>query len=191
MALMTPTVPRTRRSSLRPTVIGWVAWCLFILSVFVVSTNAGRDRYTGVCPGPGEGGRDWVFELFPFAQTCVARGVFLPVTVADVIQTVVVCVSLLVALVATVRLLTVGRFRELRRGSTVLIAAQAAGILLTGAMLLVQLDSALQPPGAGGVNVGLVWGAAVALGLATAVTVIVFVFVSLVNLGRAHSEARQ
>lgn len=191
MALMTPTVPRTRRSSLRPTVIGWVAWCLFILSVFVVSTNAGRDRYTGVCPGPGEGGRDWVFELFPFAQTCVARGVFLPVTVADVIQTVVVCVSLLVALVATVRLLTVGRFRELRRGSTVLIAAQAAGILLTGAMLLVQLDSALQPPGAGGVNVGLVWVAAVALGLATAVTVIVFVFVSLVNLGRAHSEARQ
>lgn len=121
MALMTPTVPSSRRSSLRPTVIGWVAWCLFIVSVFVVSTNAGRDRYTGVCPGPGEGGRDWVFELFPF----------------------------------------------------------------------VQLDSALQPPGAGGVNVGLVWGAAVALGLATAVTVIVFVFVSLVNLGRAHSEARQ
>lgn len=191
MALMTPTVPRTRRSSLRPTVIGWVAWCLFILSVFVVSTNAGRDRYAGVCPGPGEGGRDWVFELFPFAQTCVARGVFLPVTVAAVIQTVVVYVSLLVALVATVRLLTVGPFRELPRGATVLIAAQAAGILLTGAMLLVQLDSALQPPGAGGVNVGLVWGAAVALGLATAVTVIVFVFVSLVNLGRAHSEARQ
>ena len=191
MALMTPTVPRTRRSSLRPTVIGWVAWCLFILSVFVVSTNAGRDRYTGVCPGPGEGGRDWVFELLPFAQTCVARGVFLPVTVADVIQTVVVYVSLLVALVATVRLLTVGRFRELRRGATLLIAAQAAGILLTGAMLLVQLDSALQPPGAGGVNVGLVWGAAVALGLAAAVTVIVFVFVSLVNLGRAHSEVRR
>ena len=191
MALMTPTVPSSRRSSLRPTVIGWVAWCLFILSVFVVSTNAGRDRYTGVCPGPGEGGRDGVFELFPFAQTCVARGVFLPVTVAAVIQTVVVYVSLLVALVATVRLLTVGRFRELPRGATVLIAAQAAGILLTGAMLLVQLDSALQPLGAGGANVGLVWGAAVALGLATAVTVIVFVFVSLVHLGRAHSEVRR
>ena len=43
-----------------------------------------------------------------------------------------------------------------------------------------------------GIGLGcLVWGAAVALGLATAVTVIVFVFVSLVNLGRAHSEARQ
>ncbi|MFJ2533763.1 hypothetical protein [Microbacterium maritypicum] len=187
---MTPTVPSSRRSSLRPTVIGWVAWCLFILSVFVVSTNAGRDRYAGVCPGPGEGGRDWVFELFPFAQTCVVRGVFPPVTVAAMIQTVVVYVSLLVALVATVRLLTMGRFRELPRGA-MLISAQAAGILLTGAMLLVQRDSALQPPGAGGVNVGLVWGAAVALGLATAVTVIVFVFVSLVNLGRAHSEARR
>lgn len=191
MALMTPTVPSSRRSSLRLTVIGWVAWCLFILSVFVVSTNAGRDRYTRVCPGPGEGGRDWVFELFPFAQTCVVRGVFLPVTVADVIQTVVVYVSLLVALVATAHLLTARRFRELPRGATLLITAQAAGILLTGAMLLVQLDSALQPPGAGGVNVGLLWGAAVALGLAAAVTVIVFVFVSLVNLGRAHSEVRR
>lgn len=180
-----------RRSAARVAIIGWVAWCCFIVTAGVVTGTASLDRYRGVCPGPGERARDWAFELFPFAQTCVVDGMASVPRAGAVIQTAVVALSLFLALAVTTLLLSRRRLGELPPAAALLLIAQAAGIILAGAILLAQPASDLAVSAEGGFNVGLAWTVSVALGLATAITIVVFGVLTFVRLGRSQDQGRQ
>ena len=188
MRVVAPT-PSPRRSPIsataRAAIAGWAAWCLFLAFAGVVTANALRDRYTGTCLGPGEGGRDWVFELLPFAQTCVVLGVPPPLAASAVIQTVVIALALVVGLAATAYLLTRGPLRELPRLAASLIIAQAAGIALAGVTFVVRHD-AREPSVAGGADVGFVGDTIIALIAASVLTVVLFTVTGLVGLGRTR-----
>jgi hypothetical protein len=186
--LMTRTEAPSRLASAsvttRTALVGWSAWCLFILSAGIVAAAALLDRYRGYCPGPGETGRDWAFELFPFGQTCVVAGMETAAAPMMIIQTAAVSLLLIVALAATVVILAKSRGRRMTLLALSLIVAQLASVVLAGVVLLFQLVTNDAPPPLNGVELGLVWNLLVALGATTAITAIAFGITTLVKLGK-------
>lgn len=168
----------------RAALVGWLAWSLFILAAGAVSTIALLDRYRGYCAGPGEAGRDWAFELFPFAQTCVVTGVATTNAPMASFQTAVVYLLLLVALTSTILNLIRSGIRNLPRLALSLVVAQFTGIALAAIVVLIQVMTNEAPPPLNGIDLGLVWKVVLALGVAAAVTAAAFSISALVKLGK-------
>lgn len=163
---------------------GWVAWGLFILTAVMVTATALIDRYRGYCPGPGEAGRDWAFELIPFGQTCVVEGLATLTGPVAIVQTVVIYLTLVVALSASAFVLASSRFGTASRLARSLVIAQVASVVLAGVVVIVQLMVNDSPPALVGVDLGLVWNLVLAFAVATAISVITFLISTFVKLGR-------
>lgn len=183
----TGTAPSHSPQALRAaTTVGWVSWTSFVLATVVVTSAALLERRTEMCASAGTAIRNWAFELVPFAQLCTQSGSTQGPAPGALLQTAFVGLALVAALVSGVVLAANARVLRLSKTARVLLVAQASSVVLAGLVVARSVVVGMPSPSSG-VDLGLVWGAALACALATVSVAVAQGIIALVKLGRTSS----